>query len=184
MASNLQQTLYDLFAGIAPGAVTDPGGILGNVLQPGGTVAQGATKSGGEIASIAATVLKSGLGMMPLVNGILHLFGGGDTPAPPPLVKYALPPTLDILAGAAPGGLDQADTDQFGLPRVYGSDLAAPQLASASPAASSVAAAPQINVNVQAMDARSFLDRSTDIAAAVREAILHMSSINDVISEL
>jgi hypothetical protein len=121
---------------------------------------------------------------MPLVNGILHLFGGGDTPAPPPLVKYAMPPRLDILAGAAQGGLSEVDTDQFGLPRVYDSAPTAPQLASATPAASSAAAAPQINVNVQAMDARSFLDRSTDIAAAVREAMLHMSSINDVISEL
>jgi hypothetical protein len=34
------------------------------------------------------------------------------------------------------------------------------------------------------MDARSFLDRSGDIAAAVREAMLNSNSINDVVSEL
>ena len=45
-------------------------------------------------------------------------------------------------------------------------------------------APPQITVNVQAMDARSFLDRSSDIAAAVREAMLNMHSINDVVNEL
>jgi hypothetical protein len=37
---------------------------------------------------------------------------------------------------------------------------------------------------VQAMDARSFLDRSGDIAAAVRDAMLNMNSINDVVNEL
>ena len=56
-----------------------------------------------------------------------------------------------------------------------------------SDTAASVAAAgaaPQITVNVQAMDARSFLDRSGDIAAAVRDAMLNMNSINDVVNEL
>ena len=43
---------------------------------------------------------------------------------------------------------------------------------------------PQITVNVQAMDARSFLDRSSDIALAVRDAMLNLNSINDVVNEL
>jgi hypothetical protein len=42
----------------------------------------------------------------------------------------------------------------------------------------------QVTVNVQAMDSRSFLDRSGDIAAAVREAMLNMHSINDVVNDL
>jgi len=46
------------------------------------------------------------------------------------------------------------------------------------------AAAPQITVNVQAMDARSFLDHSSEIAQAVRDAMLNLNSINDVVSEL
>ena len=46
------------------------------------------------------------------------------------------------------------------------------------------APAPQITVNVQAMDARSFLDRSNDIALAVRDAMLNLNSINDVVNEL
>jgi hypothetical protein len=46
------------------------------------------------------------------------------------------------------------------------------------------AAAPQITVNVQAMDARSFMDRSNDIALAVRDAMLNMNAINDVVNEL
>ncbi len=39
-------------------------------------------------------------------------------------------------------------------------------------------------MNVNAMDARSFLDRSSDIAAAVREAMLNLNPVNDVVSDL
>ena len=42
----------------------------------------------------------------------------------------------------------------------------------------------QITVNVQAMDARSFMDRSGDIAMAVRDAMLNLNSINDVVNDL
>lgn len=197
MASNIQQTLYDLFAGIATGPSTDLNNILGTVFGSTQTATAASSKSGGVLESVASTVLKSGLGMMPLLNGILHLFGGGgDTPAPPPLTKYAMPPRLDILAGTGPAAITEMDADQFGTARPYeqttADSQAAASLAAATPktAASTVPpptssmAAPQITVNVQAMDARSFLDRSTDIAAAVREAMLHMNSINDVINEL
>jgi hypothetical protein len=34
------------------------------------------------------------------------------------------------------------------------------------------------------MDSRSFMDHSQDIATAVREAVLNMHSLNDVISAL
>jgi hypothetical protein len=122
--------------------------------------------------------------MMPLLNGILHLFGRSDPPAPPPLVKYAMPPQLDILTGVGPAGIAEMDADQFGIPRPYAQTMADSGAAPSVPAARASVAAPQITVNVQAMDARSFLDRSTDIAAAVREAMLHMNSINDVINEL
>ena len=42
----------------------------------------------------------------------------------------------------------------------------------------------QVTVNVSAMDSRSFLDRSQDIAQAVREAMLNMHPINDVVNDL
>ena len=44
--------------------------------------------------------------------------------------------------------------------------------------------AQQITVQVQAMDSQSFLDHSDDIAQAVRQAMLNMNSINDVITNL
>lgn len=65
---------------------------------------------------------------------------------------------------------------------------AQPQSASSSPSQSnangSQSAAPQITVNVNAMDSQSFMDRSDDIASAVRAAMLNMHPINDVVADL
>jgi hypothetical protein len=44
--------------------------------------------------------------------------------------------------------------------------------------------AQSILVQVQAMDSQSFMDRSHDIAQAVRQAMLNMHSVNDVILDL
>ena len=46
------------------------------------------------------------------------------------------------------------------------------------------AAATQVTVQVHAMDSRSFLDHSDDIARAVRLAMLESHAINDVVAEL
>ena len=51
-------------------------------------------------------------------------------------------------------------------------------------AAASPAAATPITINVQAMDSRSFLDHSGEIAQAVREALLHSHALSDVVTEL
>ncbi len=45
-------------------------------------------------------------------------------------------------------------------------------------------AGPQITIQVQAMDSRSFLDHSHDIAQAVREAMLNLHALNDVVNDL
>lgn len=68
--------------------------------------------------------------------------------------------------------------------RVYGSDFATQDSATTPAPSASSANGAQITVNVQAMDSRSFLDRSQDIAQAVREAMLNMHSINDVVNDL
>jgi uncharacterized protein YggE len=77
------------------------------------------------------------------------------------------------------------------MPRSYqpdaqgGSPGSSPATSQAgSSGAAPAAAAPQITVNVQAMDARSFMDRSNEIALAVRDAMLNMNAINDVVNEL
>jgi hypothetical protein len=56
--------------------------------------------------------------------------------------------------------------------------------APAAPQAAPAPAAPQIIVNVTAMDSQSFMDHSTDIANAVREAMLNMHPINGVVATL
>ncbi len=128
------------------------------------------------LENVGMTVLKSGFGVLPLLGSIFGLFGGSDSETPPPLVKYALPPSIAFQAGEANGVIGASDYDQSGMARV------APPVSGA--AGGSANGAPQITVNVQAMDARSFLDRSGDIAAAVRDAMLNLNSINDVVNDL
>lgn len=54
----------------------------------------------------------------------------------------------------------------------------------AAQASSGAAQGQSILVQVQAMDSQSFMDHSSDIAQAVRQAMLNMHSVNDVIAEL
>jgi hypothetical protein len=152
-----------------------------------------AQSSGGE--SVMSEVLGVfGKGLSPLIKGIFSLFGGGggDTAAPQPLVKYALPPSISFQAAEVGGTVMSTDYDQAGTARWYGRRVDSlapgptPKVADAGTGTTqpATAPAPQITVNVSAMDARSFMDRSSDIAAAVREAMLNLNSINDVVSEL
>ncbi len=118
-----------------------------------------ASAAGGIGSSILA-----GFGLSPIIGGLLKLFGGGgssnDVPAAP--IKYAAPAPVQVSAGLSAGQLSQSD---------YGSGDRARAL-------------PQITVQVNAMDSRSFLDRSDDIARAVRQAMLESHAINDVVAEL
>jgi len=154
-----------------------------------------ATSSGGSTAeSIISTVLESGFGVVPLVAGLLGLFEGGGTPAPT-LEKYAMPAPIDFESADTGSEMSAADYDQMGMPRVYS---AAPQGASAPASGAAApdstgggavsgpggAPSPQITVNVQAMDSQSFLDHSSEIAQAVRDAMLNLNSINDVVNDL
>jgi hypothetical protein len=128
---------------------------------------------------VASAVLKTGFGLAPLISGLLGLLGGGEAEAPSPLVKYALPAAIDFQAAESQGRVTGLDYDQMGMPRRYGEGQG-----SASSSVTVNGAAPQITVNVQAMDARSFMDRSSDIALAVRDAMLNLNAINDVVNEL
>jgi len=158
----------------------------------------GGTTSGAAstVESIATTVLESGLGMVPLIVGLLGLFGGGGTPAPPALVKYAMPDPIYFEGADTGSDTAGADYDQMGMPRTYsavpnGPNLQASGMAtpggsgsSGVPSGPSSAVAPQITVNVQAMDSQSFLDHSSEIAQAVRDAMLNCNAINDVVNDL
>jgi hypothetical protein len=147
-------------------------------LIGGQQVDAGQRSSGGvteTLLDVASTVLRGGLGLTPLLSKLFGLFGGDDEPAPEPLVKYALPSALQFQAAVSPDGLATADSDQYGFSRAYAKSETSSATQTQSPA---------VTVNVQAMDARSFLDHSTEIAAAVREAMLNLNSINDVMADL
>lgn len=139
------------------------------------TAAHGKSSTGSNILKTAAGFLGGGLGAMPLVSGLLGLFSGGARSIPL-LPKYMAPPLLSMQNGVDPNGTaGPAVYDQYGMPRV----------ASGSPPATSTpGAAAHVTVNVQAMDSRSFMDHSFEIARAVREAMLNLHSINDVVNEL
>ena len=130
------------------------------------------------VGSIASTVFGSGLGLIPLVSSLVDLFGGRSQAAPPTLLRYAAPASLNVNLADTPGASNGISSfpgvvyGQNGLPQ------AAPQ--SQAPASS----APQVSIQVNAMDSQSFMDHSYEIAQAVRSAMLNMNSLNDVVSDL
>jgi hypothetical protein len=136
---------------------------------------------GSKLEAAALDFGKNRLNAMPLISTLVNLFGGGGDAAPPqPLVKYAMPPSIHISAANSRqgSGIRSLDYGQDGMVRAY------TEPAAASPAWRSNGTAQQILVNVQAMDSRSFMDHSQEIAQAVREAMLNMHALNDVVSEL
>jgi hypothetical protein len=178
-----QQTAgFGLAELIAQIGAVPPGATPAAPAAPATASRSTAQSSQGGGDSTLVTVLKNGLGIAPLVGGLISLFGGGGgSDTPPPLVKYALPAAVNFdAAETAGGGFAAASYDQGGSARGF----APTGPAGGTTAAPTAPATPQITVNVSAMDARSFLDRSTDIAAAVREAMLNLNSINDVVNDL
>jgi hypothetical protein len=117
-----------------------------------------------------ASLFGGGFGLSSLIGGLAGLFGGGNS-APPPLMPFLMPPSVQFqggIDGPGGGGLTAADWGQNGMPRAVAGGGQAQ-------------AGPQVTVQVNAMDTQSFLNRSSDIAAAVRQALLNSNSLNDVI---
>jgi hypothetical protein len=131
----------------------------------------GGLRGGG---SVLGSVFRSGLGLAPLGLAIAGLFRGGRDDEPPALRRFQEPARL---------ALEVANTENVlaGFPIVARGQRGE---ARAVERTRPVVVEPQVTVNVSAMDSRSFLDRSAEIAQAVREAMLHMHPVNDLISEL
>jgi len=134
--------------------------------------AENGRSSSGSVATTLLDVFGAGLGLSPLISGITSLLSGGgsgnNSAAPDPLVKFTLPPSIQVNAGMSErgGAAFAVDHPQGGLPRPV-----------------PVSSPSQITVQVQAMDSKSFLDHSADIAMAVRQAMLESSVLNDVVRE-
>jgi hypothetical protein len=127
-------------------------------------------RSGGSIpGAVASGLLGGGFGLLsPIISGIASWFGGSSAPAALPV--YTPPPPVSI-SGVVQATPVTAQTSGNGS-------------TSGASGGNQVGGAPQITVNVSAMDSQSFMDRSHDIASAVREAMLNMHPINNVVAEL
>ena len=113
MAGTAADELYRMFQDAAGSQAAGLGEVryaLEEVIAQLGVVQQSATQatqastttkqsssSGGSggADSTFVQVLKSGLGIAPLVGGLISLFSGGSE-EPPPLVKYALPAAVNF----------------------------------------------------------------------------------------
>jgi hypothetical protein len=173
-ASNLASTLTEVSRGIgnlAPASQLQVQALIANTQAVTQSTSAHETSSVlPTIGTLASSLTGGAMSLSPILSGLLHLFGGGTSTAPPPLAKFALPPSVAFQAANVAGSQTPGvDFGQSGTPRVIGSAPSASQ---------------QITIQVQAMDSRSFMDHSQDIAAAVREAMLNMHALNDVVSDL
>lgn len=117
------------------------------------------------VGSTIESVLGFGLGLSPLISGLMSLFGGGGgSSESAPLVPYIAPAPVSatLVISSSQTGAFAVNEGSGGLPNP-------------------VPAAAQITVQVQALDSQSFLDHSDDIAQAVRQAMLTSTTLNDVI---
>ncbi len=139
-----------------------------NAVSANTTTKGTGSSTAGSVGSTLLDVLGLGSGLSPLISGLVSLFGGGGGGSTTAVTPYIQPLPVNLQAGfsgSAAGGASGVDYGEGGQPR---------QTTAAS-------AQQQITVQVQAMDSQSFLDRSNDIAAAVRKAMLETSTLNDVI---
>lgn len=139
------------------------------VVQNSSTSGQTGDSTVSTIGKTLESVLGFGLGLSPLISGVMSLFGGGGGSQPAPLVPFLKPASVRVDAGissSVPGTAFSVDSGQGGWPRAV----------SSSAPIQDAAQAPVV-------DSRWFLDHSQDIAMAVRQAMLESSALNDVIRE-
>ena len=139
------------------------------------SIPQAPASSGGSALTSAAKTLALATGIGPLATGLLKLFGGDENPeTAAERGLWSRPARLEVEAALdGERNLRPVSYSSQGNIRVASSQSQQP-----------TASLPPIQVNVTAMDSRSFLEHSDDIARAVREALLRSSQLSDVISEL
>jgi hypothetical protein len=182
-----------LATGVVAAAATKAAKLGGSAGSSASGAAAGG--SGGALSSLWDVFKGVESFASPLIGVFTSLFGGGST-VPAPLIKYALPQSIDFQGVEGIGGqVSSVDYDQSGAPRAYGGAASAASSASAAGggtgAPGDVAGVavglpvpgPQV-LDGSSLDPRFFLDRSDLIAAAVRDAMLNSHAINDVINDL
>jgi hypothetical protein len=128
------------------------------------------SKAQDRVASAARTASSLGTGLLlsPLISGLTRLFGRGKDEAPAPLPVFERPRTLNFEGALTADARTFAPIDYSynGTPRPM-------------PAASQ-----QVTIQIQALDARSILDRSEDIARAVRHSMLTSPTLRNTMEDL
>jgi hypothetical protein len=110
----------------------------------------------------------SNLFLGPVWRGLFSLFGNGDDQPEPVLNRFLRPEDVSSAVSA--------QTDASGRSAALGSDSFGQTR--------STPTAPAMQINIQALDARSVMERSEEIASAVRQAMLTNHPINESLSEL
>ena len=143
------------------------------------TSAQSSHSALSTVGSAASSML-GGFGLLsPLISGIASLFHHSSTPPPLPIYTPPAPVAINAtLNSAAPNATANSTTNSTTT------GAATTSQAQSASASSQPMPAAQVTVNVNAMDSQSFMDRSNDIANAVREAMLNMHPINGVVASL
>jgi len=121
-------------------------------------------------SDLVGQIARSMIPAVGVVSVLGSLFGNSnDTRRPDPLTPAYLPSQIsaDLTYDANTSSYAKTSYDLNGVPRNSSNERPV-----------------QITVNVSAMDSKSFVDHSSDIARAVREAVLNSHSLNDVLSEL
>jgi len=158
------------------------------ILQNTAAQANGGARAiANTIGKVTTSFLGGGLGMLPVISTLTSLFNGDKGQNPVPLTTFALPSPIqfETYQQTVPSYLRLPATGQ-GQPAAstsptQGTDSRFNTLRSTTPTEVQM---PQVTVQVRTIDSRSFLDHSNDIARAVREAMLNMHSLNDVVTEL
>ena len=137
------------------------------------TSSQGGHSVAGTVGQVASSIFGGGLGpLSPIISGIAGLFGGHAAPAPLPIYTAPAPVSLNAtLNSATPGP-------------TIGGGSGGQSPSTGTNGSQPTNATPNVTVNISAMDSQSFMDRSSDIASAVRQAMLNLHPINAVIAEL
>lgn len=132
------------------------------------TTAKGGTGSSAmsTVGNLASSILGQGSLLTPIISGVMKLFGGGQASSQPALAPFMMPPSMQLETtvnnGVSPAAQSSPVTSSGGAPPP--------------------APAPHVQIQVNAIDSRSFLDHSDAIAEAVRHALLSSHSLGDVIA--
>lgn len=126
-----------------------------------------------ETRQVAHGISSGALGsaLSPIVRGVLGLFRRKDEGTQVPLNIYTPPPPIRLEAGVAENReVAPVFYGQGAFPRATGAHLQS----NTQP----------VVIQVQAMDSRSFVEHSEEIARAVREALLSNHMIHDAIRDV